>query len=80
MATVKIENRIVEINDVAGYAFQVPAQSAAIPEPDELAVIQVNLRNAPPVLVKGPDAVTLKVLLSSVGVTDLGSNPQVPPG
>lgn len=79
MATLYIENTPTDPSDLSAFAFHIPHKDEAHPQPADSALLRVDFKEKPSVLVKGPEAVTLKVLLSSLGIRDLSKEWELVP-
>lgn len=73
MATILIGNRPAQPDELKSFAFHQPVAQPGLPENERLALIRVDFTNGELVVVRGSDAVTLKVLLSAMGYADLSS-------
>lgn len=73
MATILIGNRPAQPEELKSFAFHQPIPQPGLPENERLALIRVDFTNGEMVVVRGADAVTLKVLLSAMGYKDLSS-------
>jgi hypothetical protein len=74
MATILIGNRPAQPDELKSFAFYQPASQQGLPENGRLALLRVDFISGEMVVVRGADAVTLKVLLSAMGYTDLSSS------
>lgn len=80
MSQTVIINRIaVETECLASFAFAFHTSNPAHPQYEDLALLRVDPYDGAPMIVKGAEAVTLKVLLASLGLRDLSASWDVVP-
>lgn len=78
MTPIKIGTTTKEITDIVSFIFSPPGNASG-PGPRVRAVLQANYRDGTSALTEGDEAVTLKVLLSSQGIRQLGDSPSMRP-
>lgn len=76
MSPVRIGTTTKQITDIVSFVFS-PAGNDSNSAPRTRAALQVNYTDGSSAVTEGDEAVTLKVLLSSQGIKDLGTPPAV---
>lgn len=71
MDTILIDGVPIEVIQLESFAFYLKSSNAEQPLCSKLAMIRVDRKGGVPLLVKGSEAVTLKVQLASIGLKDL---------
>ena len=70
---IQIAETAYDCVDLASFAFALPNADPGNPGQEDLARLRVDLKEGASILVKGTEAVTLKVLLASLGIHDISS-------
>jgi hypothetical protein len=77
--SIEINGQPVGVDTLSSFAFSYHNADPQHPQYEEHALLKINGRSGNQMLVKGGEAVTLKVLLASLGLPDLSTNPDPSP-